>query len=161
MRLKHSARWRTDQGVLDVSVDGAGAVAGCEFCAGVDGVADPGSVDAGVLGGKVNGDAGCVAGATGIVVSDCLINEPPGFVRCECSTARINVVANNEQAHQIVRRTKAVVVPAPKTVSVMPPPNAAPTPCSDDFCINTSTIKNSPTITWSAVSIPIRMLMIS
>jgi len=63
-----------------VSVDGVEAGAGCEFCAGVDGVADPGSVDAGVLGGKVNGDTGCVAGVGGIVVNDCRINEPPGFV---------------------------------------------------------------------------------
>jgi hypothetical protein len=113
----------------------------------VDGVADPVSGEAGAAGGEVSGNAGEVAGAMGVVVNDRRINEPPALVRCECSTARINVVASNRQAHQIVRRTKAVVVPAPKTVSVMPPPNAAPTPCSEDFCINTSTIKNTATST--------------
>ena len=64
-------------------------------------------------------------------------------------------------AHQIVMRTNAVVVPPPNTVSVMPPPNAAPTPCSDDFCISTSIIKNTATITWIAMSIPIKMFMLS
>lgn len=127
----------------------------------VDGVADLVSGEAGALGCGASGNAGEVAGAVGIVVNVFRINEPPDLVRCECNTAKAKVVANNMQAHQIVRRTNAVVVPAPKTVSVMPPPNAAPTPCSDDFCINTSTIKNNATITWSAVSIPIRMLMIS
>jgi hypothetical protein len=124
---------------LGASGGGAGVVAGC--------AADPVSGEAGALGCEASGNAGEVAGAAGIVVNVFRINEPPVLVRCECSTARIKVVANNRQAHQIVRRTKAVVVPAPKTVSVMPPPNAAPTPCSDDFCINTSTIKNSATIT--------------
>ena len=51
------------------------------------------------------------------------------------------------QAHQIVIRTKAVVVPAPKTESVTPDPKAAPTPWSCDFCISTIPTKNNATIT--------------
>jgi hypothetical protein len=140
-------------------VGGAGTVAGCGFSTGT-GVADPVSGEAGATGCEVSGNAGEVAGATGIVVNVRRISEPPVFVRCECITARINVVANNRQAHQIVSRTKAVVVPAPKTVSVTPPPNAAPTPCSEDFCINTSTIKNSATNTWTAVRIPIQKFIV-
>jgi hypothetical protein len=93
-----------------------------------------------------------------MVAKDRRIRDPPVLVRCECRTAKIKVVANNKQAHQIVIRTKAVVVPAPNTVSVMPPPNAAPTPCSDDFCISTNKITNTATTTWAAVKIPIRML---
>lgn len=100
-------------------------------------------------------------GATGIVPKERRIREPPVLVRCECSTARISVVANNRQAHQMVMRTRAVVVPAPNTVSVMPPPNAAPTPCSEDFCINTNRITNTATTMWIAVKIRIKMLISS
>jgi hypothetical protein len=69
------------------------------------------------------------------------------------------VVANNKQAHQIVMRTNAVVVPAPNTVSVMPPPNAAPTPCSEDFCISTNRITRNATTTWTNVKSMIKILI--
>jgi hypothetical protein len=79
----------------------------------------------------------------------------------ECRIARSSVVASMMHAHQTVIRTKAVVVPPPNIVSVIPPPNAAPTPWSDDFCISTKTIKNSATTTWITVNNPINTLIVS
>ena len=64
------------------------------------------------------------------------------------------------QAHQIVIRTNAVVVPAPNTESVTPPPNAAPTPWSCDFCISTNTTKNNATVMCTAVKIQINTFII-
>ena len=114
----------------------------------------------GVVG--VPGMTGVAGTDAGAVDSDALCSIVPlKMPRCECRIASDNVVARRMHAHQIVRRTSAVVVPAPNTLSVNPPPNAAPTPCSDDFCISTSTIKNSATNTWITVSIPIKAFILS
>ena len=140
---------------------GAGAcvgVAGTKGGMGVAGTVDSGALGvAGVRGGTVVADAG-ISDAVGLGTPCSAV--PTMLLRCECRIASDNVVNSRMTAHQIVRRTSAVVVPAPNTLSVNPPPNAAPTPCSDDFCISTSTIKNSATKTWITVSIPINMFML-
>ena len=143
-------------------VAGAGVgVTGADGVTGVAGVEDCGAIGVtGVAG--VPGVAGADAGITGAVDPDALCSIVPlKMPRCECKIASDNVVARRMHAHQIVRRTSADVVPAPNTLSVNPPPNAAPTPCSDDFCISTSTIKNSATNTWITVSIPIKEFILS
>jgi hypothetical protein len=80
----------------------AGVVAGCGSAAGVcvvvAGVAGTVSGEAGADGCDESGNGDCGAGAIGVVISERCISEPPPFPRCECSTARINVVANSAHA---------------------------------------------------------------
>jgi len=120
---------------------GAVGTAGAVVAGGATGAGTPAG---GVVIGSDNGVA--VIGAAGVWMARSM-SEPPEVPRRAYNTARISVVASMKQAHQIVIRTRAVVVPAPNMVSVIPPPKAAPTPWSFDFCIKISTINSSATIT--------------
>ena len=79
-------------GSVESWLEAGGVVAGAWAVAGTA------SGEVGVDGDGVSGNADCGAGAAGIVVRERCINEPFPFPRCECSTARINVVAKSAHA---------------------------------------------------------------
>ena len=60
------------------------------------------------------------------------------------------VMPKNAIAIQVVKRARTFVVCEPKTLSVIPPPNAEPRPSLRGLCIKTTKTSNKQTMTCSA-----------
>ena len=65
---------------------------------------------------------------------------------------RRRVIAKKAMPIQVVNLAKTLVVCEPKTLSVIPPPNADPKPSLRGRCMRTTKIINAQTKTWRAMS---------
>ena len=66
---------------------------------------------------------------------------------------RRRVIEKKAMPIQVVNRANTLVVCDPKTLSVIPPPNADPNPSLRGRCMRTTKIINAQTRTWRAMRI--------